>query len=277
MSGVSGEGDGGERRLAGGWQTDVRERDGVVYRSPKPQTGEVLRLLRHLKAAGFEGAPTVVDGGFASDGREMLGYIDGNIQHPRPWDDAAIARLGELVRDLHRATSTYSPSPDALWQPWFARALPGDLPVIGHCDLGPWNVLSLDGAPIAFIDWDRAGPVDAVWELAQVAWLNVQLHDDDVAEGNGLPDAVTRAHQLRVLLDAYGLDHTRRDRFVDQIAELAIHEARQEAVDAGITAASADAIAPNGFPNMWAVTWRARSASWILRHRELLRNVIIST
>lgn len=124
------------------------------------------------------------------------------------------------------------------------------------CDLGPWNILARDGAPIAFIDWDSAGPVDATWELAQVAWLNVQLHDDDVAEGNGLPDVETRAHQLRVLLDAYRLDHARRERFVEQIAKLAIHEARQEAVDAGITGSSTEAIAPNGFPIMWAVTWQ---------------------
>jgi hypothetical protein len=264
-----------ERQLAGGWQTDVRERDGIVYRSPKTQSRTVLDLLRHLELAGFEAAPKVIGTGFAPDGRETLGFVDGAIQHPHPWTDAAVARLGELVRDLHRATSSFASEGETRWQPWFARSLPGDLPVIGHCDLGPWNILARNGMPVAFIDWDSAGPVDAVWELAQVAWLNVQLHDDDVADGNRLPDATIRARQLRTLLDAYGLDHVRRERFVDQIAELAIHEARQEAVDAGITASSTKAVAPNGFPIMWAVTWRARSASWILRNRDLLRDAIL--
>jgi aminoglycoside phosphotransferase (APT) family kinase protein len=171
---------------------------------------------------------------------------------------------------LHEATSSFAVPADARWQPWFARDLPGDEPVIGHGDLGPWNVLARDGTPVAFIDWDTAGPVDASWELAEVAWLNVQLYDDDVAERIGLGDAASRAQQLRVLVDAYGLAGNRRARLVEQIAEFAIHAARQEAVDAGVHHETAVAIAEDGFPFLWAITWRARSASWVLRNRDLL-------
>ncbi len=56
--------------------------------------------------------------------------------------------------------------------------------------------------------------------------------------------------------------------------ELAIHTARQEAVNEGITPASTEAVRPDGYPVMWGVTWRTRSASWILRHRELLSSAI---
>lgn len=77
----------------------------------------------------------------------------------------------------------------------------------------------------------------------------------DVADLNGLPDATHRA---------------RRDRFVDQIAEFAIHAARQEAVDAAVTPGTTAAVADDGFPILWAVAWRARSASWILKNRQLL-------
>ena len=71
--------------------------------------------------------------------------------------------------------------------------------------LGPWNVVAQGGIPVAFIDWEFAGPVDALWELAETAWLNAQLHDDDIAERVGLPPAARRGQQVRLLLDAYGL------------------------------------------------------------------------
>ena len=34
---------------------------------------------------------------------------------------------------------------------------------------------------------------------------------------------------------------------------------------------AAEAVAPDGYPVLWGIAWRARSASWILRHRSLLR------
>ncbi|HUF32677.1 MAG TPA: phosphotransferase [Acidimicrobiales bacterium] len=263
-----------ERRMTGGWQTTVHERDGVVYRSPKPQSTTVLALLRHLRSNGFTAAPEVIGDGLAPDGREMLRFVPGAIQQPDPWDDEAIALVGELVRHLHDAGKGFDPPTPPVWQPWFTRALPGDRPVIGHGDLGPWNIVTRSGVPVALIDWDNAGPVDATWDLADAAWLNVQLHDDDIAERNGLPDAAGRAAQLRVMLDAYGLEHQRRDRFVDQLAELAIHAAADEAVQGGVTPTSTTAVDGQGFPVMWAVAWRARSASWILRHRDLLRRAV---
>lgn len=52
--------------------------------------------------------------------------------------------------------------------------------------------------------------------------------------------------------------------------ELAVHAARAEAVEARVTAGSMEAVDSNGYPVLWAITWRARSASWLLRHRSLL-------
>jgi len=31
-------------------------------------------------------------------------------------------------------------------------------PVYGHGDVGPWNIVARDGIPIAFVDWEFAGP-----------------------------------------------------------------------------------------------------------------------
>lgn len=259
-----------ELHLEGGTQTAVTVSDGVVYRSAKPQSRTVLDLLRYLEEAGFPASPRVVGSGFDDQGREMLGYIEGSSPQPHPWTDEALAHLGALLRQLHDATSGFEATPDAVWFDRFTHHLPGDQEVIGHGDLGPWNVLAEDGMPVAFIDWDQAGPVDPLWELAEAAWLNVQLHDDDVGAIAGLPAPPDRARQLRIFVDAYGLARHDRESFVDRMAEFAIHSAAEEAGLGGVGPESATAIDETGFPVMWAIAWRARAASWILRHRELL-------
>ena len=262
-----------ERALEGGWQTDVREAGGVVRRSPGPQSATVLALLRHLEHVGFEAAPRPVGTGFAPDGRETLTFIEGKSPQPHPWTDEAAWCIGRLLADLHRATASFEAPKDAHWRPWFARNLSGDLPVIGHGDLGPWNILARAEVPVAFIDWDNAGPVDAVWELAQVGWLNAQLHDDDVAEQAALPDPAARARQLALILDGYGLGAADRDGFVDKLVEIAIRSARQEAIDYAVGPDTAN-VAADGFPVLWAITWRSRAATWMLDHRWLLTDAL---
>lgn len=263
-----------ERTLEGGWRTDVTEAGGVVFRSPKPQSGTVVALLHHLADVGFAAAPRPVGTGFAPDGREALRFIEGESPQPLAWSDDAAADIGRLLRQLHDATASFRPPTDTTWHPWFARELPGRRPVIGHGDLGPWNILAVDGSPVAFIDWDNSGPIDAVWELAHVAWLNAQLHDDDVAERNGLPGAAARARQLALIVDAYGLEPTERIGFVDKLAEMAIRCAREDAIEHLVGPESAAAIADDGYPILWGITWRARSRAWILDHRSLLEAAI---
>ena len=265
--------DDGEQQLTGGWeQRDLVAKNGVVYRRAGPQSPAVLDLLRHLESRGFAGAPRVVEPGLR-DGQELLSFIEGDVHERPPWDEEALAQVGALVRQLHDATRSFAHA-GYQWRDTFARHLPADDIVVGHGDLGPWNIVSQDGLPVAFIDWDTAGPVGATWDLAFAAWLNVQLHDDDVAERQGLPDAATRAQHLRVFLDAYGLPRDQRPDFVTRVAELAIHEARDEAIKAGVTRHSTAGVLENGYPILWAVTWRARSASWILTHRDLLTSAI---
>lgn len=268
---------GDERVLKGGSQRDVREKDGIVYRSPGPQSPTIVALLRHLEARGFNGAPRVHGTGFATDGRETFEFIEGAVQHPRPWSDDAIVALGELLRALHDATADFRAPANAIWRPHFSRDLPGSDPIIGHGDLGPWNIIAQGGRPAAIIDWDYAGPTQRLWELAQVAWLNVQLHDDDIAEANDLPAPEVRAEQLRLLLDAYGLRGGQREGFVGRIAEYAIHEVRQEAIDYAVTPTTTAGVTAGGYPITWALAWRGRSASWILRHRDLLERAILRT
>ena len=261
-----------ETRLDGGWQTEVRRRGDLVLREAGPQSPTVIELLQHLADEDFGTAPRPIGGGFASDGREQLTFIEGVSPHPLAWSDEALWQIGRQVAQLYHIASRFAPE-HPVWRPWFARSLPGAMPVIGHGDLGPWNILAEDGVPVAFIDWDNAGPVDALWELAQIVWLNAHLHDDDVAALNHLAPPAGRAGHAATILDGCGLAHRDREGFVDKMIEFAIRSAREEAVSSQIGPATASP-STNGFPLLWAVTWRTRSAAWMLDHRAVLQSTI---
>ena len=51
----------------------------------------------------------------------------------------------------------------------------------------PGSFLARDGMPVALVDWDTTGPVGRKWDVAQAAWLNCQLHDDEVPASHDLP------------------------------------------------------------------------------------------
>ncbi|MET8156851.1 phosphotransferase [Sphaerisporangium sp. NPDC005289] len=239
----------------------------TVKRAARPWTGTVHALLRHLADAGFTGCPQVVGDGFDADGNEVLTYIEGTIVHPQGWSDEAIWQVGRLLRDLHNATAGFRPPPDAAWQPWWMHRTGPDS-VIGHCDAGPWHTVVRDGQPVAFIDWTLAGPVDRLDEVVAAAWWHARLHDDDVAELNNLPDAATRARQLRLFLDGYELPAAERNGLVVRMIEFAIRDCAAEAAQAQITPDST-----NPAP-LWALAWRARAAGWMIHHRTLLEGAV---
>jgi hypothetical protein len=232
---------------------DARLVDGVVHKSAGPWTPSVRALLRHLEAQGFAGAPRVAGDGFT--------YVPGESPHPRAWPADTVGQVGELLRGLHDAAATFRPAPDAVWQPHWLRDLPGDDLVFGHGDTGPWNIV---GTPPALIDWEYAGPVDRLWELAQAVWLNAHLVDDDVAAMHQHPDATTRARHARAIADGYGLSAARRAELADRLCQVAVHAARAEARSDH----------PDGYPVLWGLTWRARSAGWILENETLIRRAL---
>lgn len=243
----------------------------------------MLALLRHLERAGFTGAPRVIEPGLDPEGREMLSYIEGESPHPRAWSEEAAYEVGALLRHLHRATASFVAPPDAVWMPWWGRDLPAAEVVIGHGDASPWNFLAREGRPVALLDWDTAGPVGAIWDLSQAAWLNAQLHDEALAAGLGLPTLDVRARQVRAILEGYELPARERASVLDRMIEIAVRSAAQEALDAGVTA---DGVSPasmgrlsGGAPTfghdlLWAISWRTRSAAYMLRNRDALDALI---
>lgn len=252
---------------AEGQPTAVLRHGDTVLRPAGPWTATVHALLNHLERVGFTGSPCVVGDGYDDQGREVVTYLEGEFVHPYAWSDEGVWRAGRLLRELHDATATFRPPPNAIWCPW---PFHGDGPdaIISHRDAGPWNTVARDGMPIGYIDWVTAGPANRIEEIAATAWWNAQLHDDDVAERQNLPDAASRAHQLRLFLDGYGLAAGERPDFVTQMIEYAIRDSAAEAIKAHVTPESSDTTP------LWAVAWRARAAAWMLRHRPLLEHAI---
>jgi len=255
--------------LTGGGRTTVHRRGRIVVRDSGPWTPAVHTLLQHLELVGFEAAPRVVGSGFEPDGRETLTFIEGEFTQPGPWSLDGAAAVGRLLRDLHTATASYQPPPDAVWAPWHGRDLGGPARVVGHCDMAPWNIVARDGMPIALIDWEFAGPVDPLVELAQACWLNAKLHDDIVAEREGLPSLAERARQLRAIVDAYGLSAGQRRGFFDRIIEYVVSDTAGQADDAAVTPEMTHH--PEA---LWAMAWRARAAAWMLRNRRSLERAL---
>lgn len=247
-----------------------RSGEGVLRKSG-PWTPAVLELLRHLERVGFSGAPRVVGDGYSPDGRMAVSFIAGESPHPGVWADEQVESVGVLLRDLHAASGSFTPAAGAVWRDTWLDEIGNDGDVVlGHGDAAPWNIVGRDGRPEALVDWEFAGPINRLTELAYTVWLNAQLHDDDVAELQGLPDARSRARQAHVILEGYELPSSQRGAVVDRMIELAVHAARAEAVMAGVHPDSTEAIDSHGYPVLWAITWRARSASWMIRHRALL-------
>jgi hypothetical protein len=225
----------------------------------------VHRLLRHLEDVGFAAAPRLIGSGLTAEGREVLTFIEGEFTQSGPWSlDGALA-LGRLLRDLHEATRSFRPPPGAIWRPWHGRSLGGPDVVIGHCDVATWNIVARNGLPVALINWETAGPVDPLTELAQLAWLNAKLYDDIVAEIEHLPPLKDRAAQLAAIADAYGITADQRRGLPDRMIELAISDTASEADDAKVTPdTTSHPVA------LWGMAWRARSATWMIRHRRVL-------
>jgi hypothetical protein len=259
-----------ETPLSGGGRTAVVRRGDTVHRQVGPWAPTVHALLRHLEEVGFMGAPRVIGSGFDELGRETLSYIEGDFVHPRAWAEEALPRLGALLRDLHQSCASFPVPADACWQEWHGRQLGDSNAAIAHCDANPWNIVAGDQMPSALIDWEVAGPVDPLYDLAQSCWLNAQLHADDVAERQGLPSLQARARHVALILDGYQLPKAQRTGFVDKMIEFAIHDAADEAIQSRVTPETQDPA------SLWGIAWRTRSASWMLRNRSTLENALAS-
>lgn len=189
-----------------------------VLRPSNPSTELVHRLLRHVRAAGFDGVPEPV--GIDPDGRERLVFIDGDVpQAPFPeWSlsDEALASTSALLARYHRAAAGFAVPPGMAFSDELADRHPGT--VVCHNDVCPENVVFRGGEAVALLDFDYAAPGRPLYDLAQLAkmWLPLDTPKDAAVLGRGGLDPFRR---LRVVADAYGLTPARRHEFMAALTD----------------------------------------------------------
>ena len=201
---------------AGRMTQGIARRDGQLLRPMGAWSGAVHEYLRHLESAGFAGAPRFLD---VEGEREVLTFIDGEVPADPRWQpgrghwlpvyarsEAALIAAARLVRRLHEAARDYRPADTGFR---FDPRPPRAVEIISHGDLGPWNTVYRDGVPVAFIDWDAAGPVDPLVDLAAAAWEFVPLGPPEQLREAGFDPVPDISARLRRFVDAYGL-HDRR-------------------------------------------------------------------
>jgi aminoglycoside phosphotransferase (APT) family kinase protein len=201
---------------AGRMTHGVTRRDERLLRPLGPWSASVHEYLRHLESAGFTGAPRVLG---TDGGRGILTYLDGDVAADPAWQPGRGHRLPAaarsatalitaacLVRQLHDASRGFVPAhTEYRFHPHPPRA--GE--IVSHGDLGPWNTVYRDGVPVAFIDFDAAGPVDPLLELAAAAWAFVPLAPPEQLRQAGFDPVPDLSARLRLFVDAYGLTDRR--------------------------------------------------------------------
>jgi hypothetical protein len=238
--------------LGGGNVNRVIRRGGTVLRPAGSWTPAVHALLEHLVGAGFEGAPRPL--GTDSEGREVLTYVPGvaggDDMAEELWLDDCLVAVAELVRRFHDAAAGFMPPGGARWRR--PAEAPDTGPVMCHNDLAPSNTIYRDGRPVAFIDWDLAGPAPPLWDIAHAVWRFVAITRNADAV-----DVPALAARTRLFCDAYGLS--------DRLALLDTILARQHALHATIRE-----LAETGDPAFVAM-WGTEHSDGPLRDAEFLR------
>lgn len=210
-----------------------------VLRPTSAHTPAIHALLGHLARVGFDGAPRVL--AVEPDGRERLGYIEGEVPIPPfpRWSQRpeVLASTASLLRRYHDAVAGFEPTADLTWSDEMADPEPGDDAVICHNDVCPENVVHRDGAAVALLDFEFAAPGRRTWDLAALARMCVPIDTDEDATRTGRRGLDPFA-RLRVVADAYGLDEAGRTELLAaldrQVADGGAFVRRR--VDAGETA-----------------------------------------
>ena len=160
----------------------------TVHRATGPWTPAVHALLAHLEHR-LAHLPRVL--GFDDQGREVLTFLPGTVGGgDTPLTREQLRSAVAWTREFHLAVAGFSHP-----GPWRTFGLP-DPTIIGHNDIGYYN-LCFDGDELVGVfDWDLAGPTNPLMELAFIAWNGVPLWRD-----TGPEQAVDR---LRVIASGYG-------------------------------------------------------------------------
>ncbi len=250
----------------GGGATGARRIGEEVFRPVGHWTPAVHALMRHAKAAGIDEAPGVLgvrEGG--SD--ERLEWIPGDDVGVDLGGDLQLAQVGQLVRRVHDALSSFAAPNGASWR------LRQDGPAFVHGDISPWNVVWRQGRLVGLLDWDQSGPGRDLEDLAYAAWVWVPLEaPEDTPPHWKVPDVGIDAqvHRLRTLVSAYELTTAQRSVLLAEIAYVQATSVARVALGA----MTGDA----GMDNIW---WGGRrvgvfgaAMAWLTKNWDTLHEAI---
>lgn len=243
----------GEVRLPGGNVGGAVKVDDTVRRPVGPWTPAVHALLRHLDGR-VPSVPRVL--GFDDTGREVLEYLPGDVVDlaTAPLSQARLESLVRWVRLLHTAVVGFNhPGP---WRMWRI----GQPTLVGHNDLGAYNMCWRGDDLVGVFDWDLAGPSNPLMELAFVAWNGVPMWAVHQA-----PEQYVRiaSRRLGLVAEAYG--------GIDPLDLLHAVPARIQLMVEGIPRAAA--AGDEGMANLVAAGHHARDVETLAALRRLVPDV----
>ena len=208
--------DGPEIELPAGDVTEGVVRIGDTVRRPHQDSSDyVAAFLRHLEAAGFDGAPRYL--GRDAQGRDVLTYLDGAVPGDpvEQWAtaDAVLPGIGRLLRRLHDAADGFDPPPRSRPpgrpQP---KLPPGEPRLVSQRDVTPQNTVFRGGDAWGLIDFDLSDYTTRSVDLANTAMHWVPLCDPR-DRGPAFRDVDPR-RRVGLLLDGYGRDRIGVDEFL---------------------------------------------------------------
>ena len=243
-------------------EKNVYKNGNMVIRPLEKWSKNIHLLMNHFYEYGIP-VPKLIK---IDEKYEYTEYINGEMIHPKKWTDDGLYEIGKLLKKLHEAAKVFYSQHTLNWKTWYLREL-GKPDICSHCDIAPWNIITKNNKIIGIVDWECAGPIDPMVELARVCWLFPQLHDDDIGKMYDLPSPEKRGEQIKIILDAYKLSKNERKGFIEKIMEIVICETAHEAIDENVTFES--------FGKLWGFAWRNRSLYWILRNRKILENKVV--
>jgi thiamine kinase-like enzyme len=239
----------------------VFREDNTVKRPIEKWSSNIHSLLKYFYDNGLP-VPKIIK---VDTQYEYLEYINGDLIDPYKWNNELLYELAKLIKNLHNIGKTFEYNENMEWKQWYLRDL-GNPILCSHGDIAPWNVITNGNKVAGLIDWEMAGPIDPMIELARICWLFPQLVDDDLGKLYELPPPKERAEQVRLMVDGYGLNKKERKDFFEKIIEVIICETAHEAIDEKITFESVG--------KLWGMAWRNRSLYWIWRNKEIIKKAL---
>jgi len=233
---------------------NVYKEGNIIIKPIKYSIKNVHLLLHHLYNDGLP-VPQVIK---VDENFEYLEYIDGEVIYHRQWSNEMLFEIANLVKLIHNSAQTFKYSDSIEWPPNYLREL-GDLKICSHGDITPWNIVTKGNKIAGLIDWECAGPICPIVELARVCWVFLPSLDNNSEEFN-----IIRAEQIRMMIDTYGLEKFDRNKFFDTMIDTIIYDTKN-----AVRNVTHDTVG-----KLWGIAWRNKNLCWMWQNKRLIKRIL---